>query len=101
MAKNGDQSKLVAIISYITLIGWVIALVLNMQSKTKLGSFHIRQALIVMLAAAVLGWIPVLGWILGIIVFIFWIMGLVSAINGKEKEIPVIGPLAQDWFKGL
>ena len=96
-----DQSKLVAIISYITLIGWVIALVLNMQNKTKLGSFHIRQALIIMLAAAVLGLIPVVGWILGIVVFIFWIIGLISAINGQEKEVPVIGALAQDWFKGL
>ena len=32
---------------------------------------------------------------------IFWIMGLVSAVNGQEKEVPIIGPLAQDWFKGL
>jgi len=100
MAKT-DNSKLVAIVSYITLIGWVIALVLNMQSKTKLGSFHIRQSLIIMLTGMILAWIPVLGWIVGIIVFIFWIIGLIAAINGQEKEVPIIGPLAQDWFKGL
>ncbi len=30
-----DNSKLVAIISYLTLIGWVVALILNTQDKTR------------------------------------------------------------------
>lgn len=96
-----DQAKLVAILSYITLIGWVIALVLNQQSKTSLGSFHIRQSLLLMVAGMVLWMIPLIGWLIGIVLFIFWIMGLVAAINGKETEVPLIGPLAQQWFKGL
>ena len=100
MAKN-DQAKLVAILSYITIIGWIIALVLNMNKKTSFGSFHVRQALIVMIAAFVLGFIPVLGWILDIVVFIFWIMGLIYAIQGKEKVVPIIGPWGQQWFKAL
>jgi len=101
MAEKKDQSKLVAILSYITLIGWIIALILNMQKKTELGSFHIRQALIIMLANIVLWWIPVIGWLLQIVVLIFWIMGLVYAIQGQKKEIPLIGSYAQQWFKGL
>ena len=99
--KAKDQSKLVAILSYITLIGWVIALILNMQKKTELGSFHIRQALLIMIAGIILWWIPVVGWLLNIVVFIFWIMGLVYAIQGQKKEVPVIGKYAQQWFKGL
>ncbi|MBW2978324.1 hypothetical protein KY331_05755 [Candidatus Woesearchaeota archaeon] len=99
MAK--DQSKLVAILSYITLIGWIIALILNMSKKTELGSFHIRQALLLIIANIVLWWIPVIGWILQIVVLIFWIMGLVYAIQGQMKEVPVIGSYAQKWFKGL
>jgi len=35
-----DNAKLIAILSYITLVGWIIAIVLNSQSKTKLGSYH-------------------------------------------------------------
>ena len=101
MEEKQDQSKLVAIISYITLIGWVIALVLNSNNKTELGSFHIRQSLIIMVTGLVLAWIPVIGWVLGIVLFIFWIMGLVSAVNETQKEVPIIGPLAQQWLKGL
>ena len=62
MAKD-DQSKTVAILSYITPIGWVIALILNQSKKTELGSFHIRQALLLMITGIILRWIPVVGWI--------------------------------------
>ncbi len=95
------KEKLVAILSYITIIGWIIALIMNSKEKTKLGRFHIRQALIIMLAGIVVSWIPVIGWILSIILFIFWIMGLVAAIQCKEKEVPIIGAWGQKWFKGL
>jgi len=98
MAKDG---KVVAILSYITLIGWIIAIIMNSSKKTSLGSFHLRQALIIMIAGIVVSWIPVIGWILSLILFVFWIIGLVAAIQGKEKEIPIIGSLAQKWFKGI
>jgi uncharacterized membrane protein len=55
----------------------------------------------IFLAGIVFCWIPFLGWIAGIALFVFWIMGLISAINGEKKEIPLIGKLAQDWFKGI
>ena len=96
-----DNAKLVAILSYITLVGWIVALILNQQKKTDLGSFHVRQALMIMLAGIVLSWIPIIGWILSIILFVFWILGFLAAINGQKKETPVIGGLAQEWFKGL
>ena len=101
MAKKQDQAKLVAIVSYITLIGWIVALILNSNKKTSLGSFHIRQALLIMIAGVVVSWIPYIGWILGLILFVFWIIGLIAAINGQEKEVPLIGAYAQKWFRGL
>ncbi len=100
-ANKQDMGRLVAIFSYITIVGWVLSLILNLNKKTSLGSFHIRQALLLMMAWVVLSRIPVIGWIIALVLLIFWIMGLVSAINAKEKEVPIIGPLAQQWFKGL
>ena len=100
MAKD-DQSKTVAVVSYITLIGWIIALILNQNKKTDLGSFHIRQALLIHVALLIFWWIPVIGWLLNIVVFIFWVMGLVYAAQGQQKEVPILGSLAQQWFKGL
>lgn len=96
-----DNGKTVAILSYITIIGWIIALIMNHNKKTSLGSFHIRQALIIMLTNLVLIWIPFIGRILNIIIFVFWIIGLVYAIQEKEKLVPIIGQYAQEWFKGL
>src|SRR3989344_3563272 len=98
MAKNNAQ--LVAILSYITIIGWIIALILHQQNKTALGGFHLRQALLLMIAG-LLSMIPMLGMVLAIVLFVFWIMGLVSAIQGKQKELPLIGRYARQWFKGI
>jgi uncharacterized membrane protein len=30
--------------------------------------------------------------------FVLWIMGLIAAINGQMKPMPVVGPLYQKWF---
>ncbi len=98
---KSDEGKTYAIVSYITWIGWIIALILNSEKKYDLARFHIRQTLMIFLAGIVFCWIPFLGWIAGIALFVFWIMGLISAINGEKKEIPLIGKLAQDWFKGI
>jgi len=47
------------------------------------------------------GLIPAIRIIIGVIVFIFWIMSLVGAIQNKKEETPFIGRYFQDWFKGL
>ena len=39
------EDKTVAILAYITLIGFIIAIVLHGQKKTALGAFHLRQML--------------------------------------------------------
>ncbi len=95
------NGKTIAIVSYITIIGWVIALLLNNNEKNSFASFHIRQSLGINLLAMVLSFIPVIGWILGIAVFIFWVIGLIAAISERSVPVPVIGELFQDWFKTL
>ena len=100
MAKD-DQGKLVAIISYLTIIGWVIAIVLNSQNKTAIGSFHIRQTLLLFLIAFALFFIPIIGWIANLGTFVLWIIGLIGAVQGQQKEVPLVGKYAQEWFKSL
>ena len=62
--------------------------------------FHLNQSLVIWLAGIVLGVVmivPVLGWLVGLVggifLFICWIIGLVSAIQGQEKEIPLLGKI--------
>jgi len=105
----GTEDKTVAILSYITLIGFIAAIVIHSNKKTQLGAYHLRQTLGFFLTTAVVGFggivlaiIPILGilCLFGIWVglFVFWLMGLLSAIKGEMKPMPLVGPLYQQWF---
>lgn len=112
---QGMDGKTVAIISYITIVGWVIAFVMNSNNKSGIATYHIRQSLLIMLAVfllfivqTMLSFIPYLGWLVslilmpvGLVLLVFWIMGLIYAINGEEKAIPFIGETAQQLFSSI
>lgn len=97
---ENNDGKVIAIVSHITLIGWVVALIMNQNNKSELGSFYVRQNLGLILFSFVTV-IPILGWILGIVLFVFWIMSLISAVQGKMSPIPVLGEKFQEWFKSV
>jgi uncharacterized membrane protein len=114
---NGQiEDKTVGILAYVTLIGFIIALVLN-QNKTgeekRFGAFHLRQALgLIIVAVGIFIVVAILTYILGMISFgllaivsllstLIWlgflaliILGIVNAANGTFKEIPVIGSIS-------
>lgn len=99
--------KIVSIIAYLTIIGWIIALFLN-NPKSTLASFHIRQSLgliLIFVAANVVMAFPVIGWIVAVPVilgaFIGWVIGIISALNGEMRPVPFLGETFQDWFDGF
>ena len=95
------EGKNIALIAHITLIGWIVAIVMNNNTKSEFASFYIRQMLGLMLIALILNFIPILGWILNLGVLVLWIMSLIGALNGEKKLTPVLGVYFQDWFKSL
>ncbi|TAL04455.1 MAG: DUF4870 domain-containing protein [Verrucomicrobia bacterium] len=108
-ATSAAEDKTVAILSYITLIGFIAAIVIHSNKKTKLGAFHLRQVLgffitgiVVGVGGVVLALIPILGILMLLAIwlgmFVFWILGLIAAINGQMKPMPVVGQLYQNWF---
>ncbi len=66
---------------------------------SKFARFHANQALILWLAgiagSIILGFIPIIGWILlpvfTIALIIFGVMGLVNGLGGKAKKLPIVG----------
>ena len=107
MTQTADNGKTVAIISYLTIIGWVIAYIMHNNNKTELGAFHLRQMLglillgiIVSVLARVIG-IPILIWVLQVVLLVLWILGFVGAVQGEKKLTPGIGAQFQEWFKGI
>ncbi len=111
-SKNTESSvqidKNTAMIAYITIIGLIIAFIMNKDNKDEFTSYHIRQSLglaVAGLALGIISMIPVLGWIvyiLGIFVLLYmWVVGLMNAINGKQKPVPFIGQKFEEWFKNI
>lgn len=104
------DGKTIALISYLTIIGWIVAFVMHGNNKTNLGIFHLRQSAFLMaLAIAIyviqffLIFIPYVGWalsvLLGIGLFILWIFGLIAAISGEEKTLPIFGGKIQQLLR--
>lgn len=115
-----DQGKTIAILSYITLIGWIVAIVMHGSNKTQLGAYHIRQSLgfmifsiafmivfslltfAILMAAPLTGIVfSLLTWLLYIGIIVLWIIGLINAINGQMKPIPIIGNLSEKMLAGI
>ncbi|WP_372745890.1 DUF4870 domain-containing protein [Lutibacter sp.] len=101
------EGKTMAIISYITWIGTLIAYFMNNEKRNSFASFHIRQAIGISLFSLVnsvfllkyIGFYAA-GFIsLGLLILL--IIGLIGAAQGEQKKIPLFGDLFQDWFKGI
>jgi uncharacterized membrane protein len=114
------EDTTIAMLAYLTPllfgVGIVIAIVMHGNNKTKLGAYHLRQSLGLlltglalwipsMIASFVLAFIPFLGlllaplWFLvGIAFLVIWVMALIAAINGQYKPVPVLGAHYEKWF---
>ncbi|MCF6294525.1 MAG: hypothetical protein L3J25_02400 [Flavobacteriaceae bacterium] len=101
-----QQGKTLAIVSYFTFVGLLIAIILNLEKKNPFTSFHIRQmfGLIIMLIVSnvtekyIDSWLGTIFWI---ITFVSWLYGLFYALQGKYKEIPYLGSKFQEWFRNI
>jgi uncharacterized membrane protein len=110
VTKSNDTTA--AVVSYITIIGWLAAHFGMNNPKTSLGSYHIRQSLALHLlslglqiALSILASISSIVSILSLVVFVGYvalvIIGAMSASKGEEKPLPLIGEKAQEIFKNL
>jgi len=84
-----QQGKVFAIFSYLGIIFFIIALAAG-DKNNQYSRFHLNQGLVLMLFA-LLGIIPVIGWIWSIFILVLEIMGIVSAAQGTMKPLPVLG----------
>lgn len=103
-----SEGKTTAIIAYITIIGLIIAFVMNNDKKDPFAAYHIKQSLglgLTGLAMGAIGIIPIIGWlinIIGIFVLLYmWVMSLLTALNNKQKPAPILGEKYEEWFKGI
>jgi uncharacterized membrane protein len=107
MENSVEEGKTAAITSYVLIVGVLIAMSMNSESKNSFASFHIRQALGISLTFISLGLIIsnfdslMISAPMWISVSILWSYGIFSAINGTTKPIPLLGNYFQKWFKSI
>lgn len=105
------KSKTIAIISYITILGWIIAYLQykDKAEKSQLVSYHLGQGLGVFIFAIVLSIIisvitmviPSLSSIyllIGLLPILLIIFGIIAANNEALKPVPLIGKFFEGRF---
>ncbi|CAL2104523.1 conserved membrane protein of unknown function [Tenacibaculum sp. 190130A14a] len=105
---SAQDGKTLAIVSYFTIIGWLIALFLNKDKDNYFTKFHLRQALGIHLILIINKYIPRIyilfldtKSIITIIGIALLVIGIVYASKEEEKPLPIVGEYFQDWFKSL
>lgn len=88
-----EKNKLMAVLAYILFFIPLLA-----AKDSKFARFHTNQGLVLFLAgiiSSILLVIPVIGWIiapiLSIVITVLAVIGIINSLNGKAKELPIIG----------
>lgn len=83
------------IVAYLTWVGLIIALVAGDRQASR---FHLNQSLVIWLGFTLCGLVRhiiFLGGLIGGIGWIFcaacWFIGIINAMQGVEKEVPLLG----------
>ena len=92
-AQDIEKNKVMAVLAYILFFIPLLA-----AKDSKFARFHTNQGLVLFLGgiiASVVAVIPVIGWIVapiaGLVITVLAVIGIINALNGKAKELPVIG----------
>ena len=88
-----EKNKVMALLAYIIFLIPLLA-----AKDSKFARFHTNQGLVLFIGAilsSVITVIPIIGWIIapiaGLAITVLAIIGIVNAIGGKAKELPIIG----------
>ena len=100
------NTNLCAILAYL-LVGIIWYFVDDKMKKDKFVKFHVKQAIVLMIAWVL--WSVAMGILLTMTLFmalplitilsyvpwVFAVMGIINALNNKEKKLPLIGKYAK------
>ena len=99
-----ESNKVMGVLAYLS---WLVLVPLLAAPNSPYARFHANQGLVLaiieIVCSVVLGmlsWIPFFGWVfgtvlslLGIVALVFSILGIINAVNGRAKELPLVGKI--------
>jgi uncharacterized membrane protein len=101
-SSTGLQPNVAGLLCY--LFAWITGLIfLLIEKESKFVRFHAIQSIatyvVFFVVYIVLWFIPIIGWIinifLAIAMFIFWIVLMYKAYQGKMFKLPIVGNFAE------
>ncbi|QXV65647.1 DUF4870 domain-containing protein [Mucilaginibacter achroorhodeus] len=105
------SNKTLAIVSYITIIGWIIAYLefKKREQKSELVNYHLGQSLgliilsfalgiLMSILIAIIPGLYIVSGIVGLATFILMLLGIVAANNEAVKPLPIVGKLFEGRF---
>ena len=96
--KESDRKIFAWLAAFLAIVGFLIALAVKKDDKYVM--FYAKQGLVLGLGfilSGILSWIPIVGWIFSIFIFILWIITWINALSGKEKNTWLVGDLASKF----
>ena len=85
-----------AVVAYLTVIGFIVAAIMGDRNDPFLKT-HLNNALLLTIAGLICAGIcaiPILGWIvgglIGVVIFIYWLIGITSAAIGVNRSLPFL-----------
>lgn len=101
MAGTGLKKETAGALSYVLfMVTGVVFLVL--EKDDPFVRFHAMQSIVVFTGLFVLQWIfgqmifiPFLGQLIGIIIFVLWLILIYKAWQGEEYEVPFVGKIVR------
>ncbi|MEO0070827.1 MAG: hypothetical protein ABIK39_01900 [candidate division WOR-3 bacterium] len=99
-----EKGKGIAWLSYLGIL-WLVPLLA--MKENEFCKYHVKQGIMLTLwfvAVSIVGGIPFIGWFviwpLGYIFgLVLMILGIINAVGGKYWKMPLLGGLAEKWFK--
>lgn len=106
MNNTVKEGKTLAIVSYLTFVGLIIAIVMNLEKRNPFTTFHMRQMLGLIIMLIVSNMVEkylhsFTGTALWALTFTSWIYCLFYCIKGEYRLLPIVGEKFQVWFRNI
>lgn len=91
--KVTQDDKIWGLLSYL----WIFSLVaLIMKRDNEFVRFHANQGILLFVISFV-GWVPMLGQLIMLLICILAIIGMIQAYQGEKWELPLLGGVAKEF----
>ncbi len=89
-----ENRRLKGAISYVLL--WVTGLImLLLEVEDRFVKFHALQSIIYSLVLMLIGFVPVIGWVVFVLGWLYGIYGAYEVYMGREFKVPYIGEFVE------